>query len=505
MSYLVSDVETASISGGEMRAFGVTHSDRSPLPILDFQVLDNLMTRDAAVPLAARHIEQIMDAVPQHMFILEPNATLSFVNLAAREYLGRIDAITPTERLGAIIHPEDLEALLGAYRDAIAHGIPVEAEARVRSKNGQYRWFLHQLFPLCDEQGRVVRWCGTRIDIDEHKRSKEEAQRENLALREEIDAMSMFEEIVGSSSRLQAVLARVTKVARTDSTVLITGETGTGKELIARAIHKRSDRADRPFVSVNCAAIPRDLIASELFGHEKGAFTGALQRRIGRFELAEGGTLFLDEIGELPAETQVALLRVLQEREFQRVGSNQTIRANVRVIAATHRDLPAAIEAGTFRSDLYYRINVFPLEIPALRERKEDIRLLVKYFIHRYCSKAGKDVKSIDKKSLDRLQSYSWPGNIRELQNVIERSAILCDSENFSVDESWLSTAASPARPLSQEMVLQEKELIEAALAECKGRVSGSSGAAAKLGMPPSTLDSKIRALKIDKRRFYAN
>ncbi len=198
-------------------------------------------------------------------------------------------------------------------------------------------------------------------------------------------------------------------------------------------------------------------------------------------------------------------MRVLQEREFQRVGSNQTIRANVRVIAATHRDLPAAIEAGTFRSDLYYRINVFPLEMPALRERKEDIQLLVKYFIHRYCSKAGKDVKSIDKKSLDRLQSYSWPGNIRELQNVIERSAILCDSENFSVDESWLSTAASPARPLSQEMVLQEKELIEAALAECKGRVSGSSGAAAKLGMPPSTLDSKIRALKIDKRRFYAN
>lgn len=505
MSYLVSDIETAAIPGGELQSFGLTHSAHAAALTLDVHVFENLIAADPAVAISARHIEQVMDAVPQHMFILEPDATLSFVNRAAREYLGRIDAITPTERLGAIIHPEDLEALLGAYRDAIAHGIPVEAEARVRSKNGQYRWFLHQLFPLCDEQGRVVRWCGTRIDIDEHKRSKEEAQRENLALREEIDTMSMFEEIVGSSSRLQAVLARVTKVARTDSTVLITGETGTGKELIARAIHKRSDRADRPFVSVNCAAIPRDLIASELFGHEKGAFTGALQRRIGRFELAEGGTLFLDEIGELPAETQVALLRVLQEREFQRVGSNQTIRANVRVIAATHRDLPAAIEAGTFRSDLYYRINVFPLEIPALRERKEDIRLLVKYFIHRYCSKAGKDLKSIDKKSLDRLQSYSWPGNIRELQNVIERSAILCDSENFSVDESWLSTAASPARPLSQEMVLQEKELIEAALAESKGRVSGSSGAAAKLGMPPSTLDSKIRALKIDKRRFYAN
>jgi len=505
MSYLVSDVKTASIPGGELQSFGLTHSDYAAASVLDVHVFENLIAADSAVAVSARHIEQVMDAVAQHMFILEPDATLSFVNRAAREYLGRIDAITPKERLGAIIHPEDLEALLGTYRDAIAHGIPVEAEARVRSKNGQYRWFLHQLFPLCDEQGRVVRWCGTRIDIDEHKRSKEEAQRENLALREEIDTMSMFEEIVGSSSRLQAVLARVTKVARTDSTVLITGETGTGKELIARAIHKRSDRADRPFVSVNCAAIPRDLIASELFGHEKGAFTGALQRRIGRFELAEGGTLFLDEIGELPAETQVALLRVLQEREFQRVGSNQTIRANVRVIAATHRDLPAAIEAGTFRSDLYYRINVFPLEVPALRERKEDIQLLVKYFIHRYCSKAGKDIKSIDKKSLDRLQSYPWPGNIRELQNVIERSAILCDSENFSVDESWLSAAARPVRPFSQEIVSQEKELIEAALAECKGRVSGSSGAAAKLGMPPSTLDSKIRALKIDKRRFYAN
>jgi transcriptional regulator with GAF, ATPase, and Fis domain len=315
----------------------------------------------------------------------------------------------------------------------------------------------------------------------------------------------MFEEIVGTSPRLQAVLARVTKVARTDSTVLITGETGTGKELIARAIHKHSNRANRPFVSVNCAAIPRDLITSELFGHEKGAFTGALQRRIGRFELAEGGTLFLDEIGELPAETQVALLRVLQEREFQRVGSNQTIRANVRVIVATHRDLPAGLEAGTFRADLYYRINVFPLEVPALRDRKEDIRLLVEYFIDRYAHKSGKRIRKIEKKSLDRLQSYPWPGNIRELQNVIERSVILCDSENFSVDDSWLSTAQRSSRPLAQEMTSQEKELIEAALAECKGRVSGPAGAAAKLGIPPSTLDSKIRTLKIDKHRFYTN
>lgn len=505
MSYLVSEVETVSISGGKTQEFGVTHPSQSPVPILDFRVLGNLMRPVSAVPLGARHIEQIMDAVPQHMFILEPNATLSFLNRAAREYLGRIDVVTPAERLRAIIHPDDFDGLWGAYRDAIAHGISVEAEARVRGKSGEYRWFLHQLFPLRDEQARIVRWCGTRIDIEDHRGSKEQAQRESLALREEIDAMAMFEEIVGTSPRLQAVLARVTKVAPTDSTVLITGETGTGKELIARAIHKRSDRSGRPFVSVNCAAIPRDLIASELFGHEKGAFTGALQRRIGRFELAEGGTLFLDEIGELPAETQIALLRVLQEKEFQRVGSNQTIRANVRVIAATHRDLPSAIEAGDFRRDLYYRINVFPLEIPPLRDRQEDIRLLVEYFIDRYASKAGKHIRHIARKSMDQLQSYAWPGNIRELQNVIERSVILCDTENFSVDENWLSGTNRVTRPLAQGMVSQERELIETALAECKGRVSGDSGAAVRLGMPASTLDSKIRALKIDKRRFYTN
>jgi PAS domain S-box-containing protein len=505
MSYLVSDFEASSMAAGETHEFGVAHSDQAAAPILGGQVLNHLMEADSAAYLSARHIKQVMDAVPQHMFILETDGTLSFINHAAREYLGSVDTVTPTERLRSIIHLEDVDELLSAYHDAMTHGISVEAEARVRSKNGQYRWFLHQLLPLHDKNGLIVRWCGTRIDIEDLKGSKEQAQQENLALREEINAMAMFEEIVGTSPRLQAVLARVTKVAHTDSTVLITGETGTGKELIARAIHKHSNRANRPFVSVNCAAIPRDLITSELFGHEKGAFTGALQRRIGRFELAEGGTLFLDEIGELPAETQVALLRVLQEREFQRVGSNQTIRANVRVIVATHRDLPAAIEAGTFRADLYYRINVFPLEVPALRDRKEDIRLLVEYFIDRYAHKTGKRIRNIEKRSLDRLQSYPWPGNIRELQNVIERSVILCDSENFSVDDSWLSIAQRSSRPLAQEMTSQEKELIEVALAECKGRVSGPAGAAAKLGMPPSTLDSRIRALKIDKRRFYTN
>ena len=335
----------------------------------------------------------------------------------------------------------------------------------------------------------------------------EQLDKENLALRGEVDRVSMFEEIVGTSAKLLAVLSRASKVAATDSTVLITGETGTGKEIVARAIHRRSRRAAHPFVGVNCAAIPRDLIAPELFGHEKGAFTGATQQRLGRFELANGGTLFLDEVGELPAETQIALLRVLQEHEFERVGGNRRIRADVRVIAATNRDLQAAVNAGSFRSDLFYRLYVFPIEIPALRDRKKDIRLLVEYFVDRYARKAGKNITGIDKKTLRLMESYPWPGNIRELQNVIERSVIVCESENLSVDERWLSPQPGDRRPadetdLSTKVAIQEKEIIEAALRESQGRVSGRSGAAGKLGTARSTLESKIRALKIDKNRF---
>jgi len=292
----------------------------------------------------------------------------------------------------------------------------------------------------------------------------------------------------------------------TDSTVLITGETGTGKELIARAIHKRSPRSSRAFVSANCAAIPAALIGSELFGHEKGAFTGATQRRLGRFELAEGGTLFLDEVGDLPAETQIALLRVLQERQFERIGGNQSIAVDVRIIAATNRDLKAAIDAGTFRSDLFYRLNVFPVDLPPLRDRKEDIPVLVEYLTERYAGKIGKKIKNIDKETLKMFQAYHWPGNIRELQNVIERAVILCDGGTFSVDEVWLQH--EPSRPVEARKGLsrleagQEKELIESALAESRGRVAGPSGAAAKLGIPRSTLETKIRSLGIDKYHF---
>jgi transcriptional regulator with GAF, ATPase, and Fis domain len=308
---------------------------------------------------------------------------------------------------------------------------------------------------------------------------------------------------------LQTVLSRISKVAPTDSTVLITGETGTGKELVARAIHRRSNRASRAFVSVNCAAIPRDLIASELFGHEKGAFTGAMQRRIGRFELAEGGTIFLDEVGELLPDTQVALLRVLQEREFERVGGRQSIRVDVRVVAATNRDLKAAVANGTFREDLYYRLNVFPLEMPPLRVRRADIPLLVEYFIDRYGRKAGKHIRSVDKKTLQLLQSYLWPGNIRELQNIIERSVIVCETEIFTVDESWLSQQSHDERSggklhLSEKLAAKEKEVIEEALRESQGQVFGPSGAAAKLGIARSTLESKIQSLNINKKRFKA-
>jgi formate hydrogenlyase transcriptional activator len=343
--------------------------------------------------------------------------------------------------------------------------------------------------------------------LGEIQRLKDRLQDENLVLREQIDQALMFEEIVGASAALRVVLSRVSKVAPTDSSVLLTGETGTGKELIARAIHKRSRRSSRAFVSVNCAAIPSSLIASELFGHEKGAFTGATQRRLGRFEFADEGTLFLDEVGELPAETQIALLRVLQEHEFERVGGNQPIRVDVRVIAATNRDLEAAIATGAFRGDLFYRLNVFPIEIPPLRERREDIPLLVEYFIGHFARKAGKSFRGINKKTLDLLLSYPWPGNIRELQNVVERSVIVCETENFSVDESWLSRRSLATTPksrleLSRNLSAQEKEMIETALRESGGRVSGPSGAAAKLGIHRSTLESKITSLQINKHRF---
>ena len=465
--------------------------------------------------VAEMELRQMLDLTPQHVGVLGADGRPLYANRVTLEYFGvSIDtwlALPQTHdpqrasRLD-LVHPDDRKHFLDERKKRFLEGAPHEFEARMRRHDGMFRWFLFRLNPLRDDQGQITRWYGTATDIDDRKTAEERLLQENVALREEIDKASMFEEIVGASPALTAVLSRVSKVAGSDSTVLITGETGTGKELVARAIHRRSRRASRAFVAVNCAAIPRDLVASELFGHEKGAFTGAVQRRLGRFELADGGTIFLDEVGELSSETQVALLRVLQEREFERVGGRDRIRVDVRVIAATNRDLSAAVDDGDFRQDLFYRLNVFPLEMPPLRERRDDISVLVEYFVGRYARKAGKTFRQVSKRTLDRLRSYPWPGNVRELQNVIERSVIVSDTDEFRVDESWLSgaSAAESRLGLYGTMAAHEKAVVEEALRASGGRVAGPSGAAARLGLPRSTLESKIRMLKINKCRFRA-
>jgi PAS domain S-box-containing protein len=456
-------------------------------------------------------LREIVDAIPHSITVLGPEGNTLYVNRVALDYTGlTMSEVMAPDYRARVFHPDDVERLRDERQQALSRGTPFENEQRSRRSDGQYRWFLIRYRPLRDEKGHILRWYATGTDIEDRKRAEERVRSENLALREEIDRSSMFEEIVGSSDALRRVLAEVAKVAPTDSTVLILGETGTGKELIARAIHKRSTRSARAFIRVNCAAIPPSLIASELFGHEKGAFTGALQRRLGRFEAADGGTIFLDEIGELPMETQIALLRVLQERELERIGSSQSISVDVRVLAATNRDLKAAVTAGTFRQDLFYRLNVFPIQMPALRERVDDISLLVEYLIERYARRAAKKIRTIDGKTMKLLQAYDWPGNIRELQNVIERAIVLCDGDMFSVDEAWFKRELSSELPRRnmQERRLgrlerdREKEMIEAALAGSGGRIAGPSGAAAKLGIPRQTLESKIASLGIDKHRF---
>jgi formate hydrogenlyase transcriptional activator len=462
-------------------------------------------TAEEKVRQQEAELRQVLDLAPQLVAVYGPNSERLYANRNALEYLGvSLDEWLQTPN-GADVHPDDVEKLW-AFEDRGSSSY--DLEVRVRKGDGSFRWFLIRFSALRDEKGQLMRWYVACTDIDERKRAEEKLQQENVALREEIDKASMFEEIVGTSRPLKAVLSRIAKVGPTDSTVLITGETGTGKELIARAVHKRSRRSGRVFISVNCAATPRDLVLSELFGHEKGAFTGATQRRLGRFELADGGTIFLDEVGELLPDTQAALLRVLQEREFERLGGERPVQVDVRVIAATNRDLNAAVANGTFRQDLLYRLNVFPIEIPPLRERKDDILMLVEYFVQRYANRAGRNIRSIDQKTLDLLQSYDWPGNIRELQNVIERSIILSSTDVFSVDELWLSKGTSPQASRAETASAlnveprTEREIIEAALAETRGRVSGPSGAAAKLRIPPSTLETRIKALKINKQQF---
>jgi formate hydrogenlyase transcriptional activator len=465
-----------------------------------------LQTAFEQIKAEETELRRMTDAIASYIYVLRPDGTALYANQAVLDYTGL--TLEDVQREDQRAHPEDLERLREERDEGLARGKPFELEQRALGKDGNYRWFLVRYNPLRDDQGHIIRWYATGTDIEDRKQAEERMRDENVALREQIDQVFMFEEIVGSSPALQTVLSRIVKVAPTDSTVLITGETGTGKELIARAIHKHSQRSGQAFISVNCASIPSSLIASELFGHEKGAFTGAVQRRQGRFEMAHSGTIFLDEVGELPLETQIALLRVLQERQFERVGGNRIISTDVRVIAATNRDLTAAIAAGTFRTDLFYRLNVFPIEVPPLRKRKEDIPMLVEYFVKRYAEKAGKHIRRIDNNTLERCQSYEWPGNIRELQNIVERSVILCSGDTFWIEQAWLASIQPPrpelAGPLPDTLQNQERKMIETALAESKGKVAGPEGAAAKLGIPRSTLDTKIKQLGINKHRFIS-
>ena len=479
--------------------------------------IDDRKRAEDALRLNEHDLRLIVDSIPGFVSTANAVGEVELVNRQVLEYFGKTTEELKNWATSDALHPDDLPRLTEAYRHSIETGRPRDVETRSRGADGVYRWFHLRSRPQLDAEGRVVRWYTLATDIDKRKRAEAELEKafeeikrlkdrlhdENVVLREQIDQAFMFEEIVGSSPALKTVLSSIVKVAPTNSTVLITGETGTGKELIARAIHKGSQRATQAFISVNCASIPPSLIASELFGHEKGAFTGALQRHQGRFELAHSGTIFLDEIGELPAETQVALLRVLQERQFERVGGTRVIPTDVRIIAATNRDLSAAIAAGAFRTDLFYRLNVFPIRVPPLRERKGDIPMLVEYFARRYAEKAGKQISKIGKNTLKLCQSYHWPGNIRELQNIVERSVILCAGDTFWIDEAWLSSqnARLPesSGPLTKTLKSYEKELIEAALADSNGKVAGPNGAAAKLGIPRSTLDLKIKQLNIKK------
>jgi formate hydrogenlyase transcriptional activator len=469
--------------------------------------IQNLKQTEEKLRDDERELRRITDAIPQAIVVQDPRGVSLYANQATLDYTGLTiaDVLHPSFR-ERIFHPDDIERLRDERIAALARGLPFEIEQRARRHDGQYRWFLIRYNPFCDDHGQVIRWYATGTDIDDRVKAEERTRNENVALREQIDRDSMFEDIVGSSEALRKVLSQVAKVSPSDSTVLILGETGTGKELIARAIQKRSKRAERAFIGVNCAAIPPSLIASELFGHEKGAFTGAVQRRLGRFESANGGTIFLDEVGDLPPEIQIALLRVLQEREIERVGSDKAISVDVRVLAATHCDLNVLVAEGKFRQDLLYRLNVVPIEMPSLRERSDDIPLLVEYFIDRFGKKAGKRFRTIDKRTVKLFQAYDWPGNVRELQNVIERAVILSDGDVFSVDETWLKRVTPPVPSstvaLGDALLKQEKEMIEAALTESRGRISGAGGAASKLRIPARTLDSKVKRLGINIYRF---
>lgn len=444
----------------------------------------------------------ILDAIAQYVVVLDTEGTVTYVNQVVSRQIGMTTAEVGAggDAYSLPFHPEDVDRVQAERAEGLARGRSFQLEVRVRQLDGYYRWHLMQYKPFLNDAGELLRWYVTGTDIHERRKREEALEIENITLRRELSGGD-GSEIVGNSQPVQALRKQIARIAGSDATVLIIGETGTGKELVAQALHRQSGRSKRPFIRVNCAAIPQSLIASELFGHEKGAFTGATQRREGKFEAANGGTLFLDEVGDLPMETQVALLRVLQEREIERIGSNTPVSIDIRLIAATHRNLAQAIAAGTFREDLFFRLNVLPLTMPSLRERLEDIPSLVNHFIARFNARSGKKIRHIEKQALVKMQSYAWPGNIRELQNVIERAVILSEGDTLFFDDSWLKHDSKQDRtPSSMSMAAlqqQEKAMIEAALKACSGRISGPNGAAVRLGMPRQTLESKMKKFGI--------
>src|SRR6266850_2403677 len=445
-------------------------------------------------------LRQIVDVIPQAIIVLTTDGKAIYANRAAVEYTGlSLDEVRADGFHSRVFHPEDVKRLHEQRRKALSSTVPFENEQRTLGKDGKYRWFLIRYNPLLDESGKVIRWYATGTDIDDRKRAEDRMRNETVALREEIVRSSMFEEIVGSSEALRKVLEQVSRVAPTDSTVLIQGETGTGKELIARAIHNLSVRCGRPFIKLNCAAIPFDLLESELFGHERGAFTGAIAQKVGRFELADKGTLFLDEVGDIPPGLQPKLLRVLQEQEFERLGSTRTHQVDVRLVAATNRNLADMVKRNEFRSDLFYRLNVFPLPLPPLRARREDIPALVEHFVDLYARRMGKQIEHIPPETMTALASYQWPGNIRELQNFIERSVILTSGNILHPPLASLKSAPEAESLGAITLEDAERDHIRKTLEQTRWVVAGPNGAAARLGIKRSTLYFRMQKLGISR------
>jgi len=478
-----------------------------------------------------RDLHMITDAIANPVVVLAPDGETLYANRVALDQTGLTnEEATTAGFIPRTCHPDDIERMLDQRRAGLRQGVPFELELRAL-KHGEYRWHLAQYNPLTDESGRVIRWYATATDIDDRKRTEEKLRNENerldqekIYLEEQIRSEMGYEQIIGSSPTLMHVLEMVETVAPSDSTVLLLGETGTGKELIARAVHERSRRNSKTFVKLNCAAIPTGLLESELFGHEKGAFTGAIIQKVGRMELADQGTLFLDEVGDIPVEIQPKLLRVLQEREFERLGSTHTRKVNVRLVAATNCNLEKMVADRQFRSDLFYRLNVFPIRIPPLRERKEDIPMLVAYFVQKFAKQMGKRIISIPVPTMKALTAWDWPGNIRELENFIERAVILSPGESLAAPLSELHKVAAeePTRKPTvtadddiarivketiaslkdrlprSERWKQQHEAIVRVLTESKGRVGGADGAASRMGLSRTTLISRIKKLGID-------